>query len=240
MRARTGVDTGFRAFKWLAFGVPMDVMHVTWKHEEKSLADLPDVQNHWIDLFRSLSAAYGFDYLASKNTWRQFVTLLRSLSWITAAVVGGAYESAARDLRFVLEDMCQAMYLDTTCSQLPPQDDMYLIVRRRKVPRGRRLVRAVGLPSEIESEVCAIYNQLSDYVHPSYAVLIENIEDPKVVLFYNSQWFSNIMRIYRRVCDFVLCTMLGAFPNARADFMNKPHDRTSLEQMSFRLTLRGE
>ena len=85
-----------------------------------------------------------------------------------------------------------------------------------------------------------VYDALSDYTHPSYKMLRENITDPKVVLFYNEDWFTNLQRLHRRVTDFILYVILSAFPLARDDFLIKPYVRSSLEKMSFKLTLEGE
>lgn len=226
-----------KSLKALAFEVPMDVLRSTWKHETNSVDDWPQMPNHWIDLYFSISSFYPDDYLTSANVFRQFFVLLRNLSWHATAVLSGAYESAARELRYILEDMCQALHLDETYPDLSP-DEVYEKMREKRPPRGRKLISQLDLPDDIKKDMCEVYDMLNDYVHPSYRQLKENVTDLKVVLFYRHEWFDNIKVLHRKTCDFILFIMLKAFPEAKADFMNKPNIRSEMDNMSFRYTLR--
>ncbi|TET07101.1 MAG: hypothetical protein E3J86_14105 [Candidatus Thorarchaeota archaeon] len=62
------------------------------------------------------------DFLEELDLVKRFLELLRSLRWHMTAVFSGAYESAIRDLRFVFEDMCQAVYLDQSFGHLEPEE----------------------------------------------------------------------------------------------------------------------
>ena len=179
LKARTQVDRGLKAIKWLAFGVPTQVLLETWKHQRELIDDWPTVHDHWIDLYLSLSSKYSEEELASRHLFVSYLTLLRNLVWHTTAVLSGAYESAARDLRYLLEETCQALYLDTT---YPGRtlEEVYDIVENNRAPRGRGLIRSLKLPDSIKSEMSEVYDRLSDYAHPSHKMLLENVTDSRL------------------------------------------------------------
>ena len=50
--------------------------------------------------------------LSNSLVFRRFLGLRRSLQWCIFSAHSGVYEAIARELRFVLEDLAQALYLD--------------------------------------------------------------------------------------------------------------------------------
>ena len=104
LKDRMQVDRGLKAIKWLAFGVPTQVLLETWKHQRELIDDWPTVHDQWIDLYSCLRSKYSEQELTSRHLFVSYFTLLRNLMWHTTAVLSGAYESAARDLRYLLEE----------------------------------------------------------------------------------------------------------------------------------------
>lgn len=183
MKDRMQVDRGLKAIKWLAFGVPTQVLLETWKHQRELIDDWPTVHDQWIDLYSCLRSKYSEQELTSRHLFVSYFTLLRNLMWHTTAVLSGAYESAARDLRYLLEETCQALYLDTTYPSRTIEE-VYDIIQQNRPPRGRELIRSLELPDSVKNDMYGVYDALSDYTHPSYKMLRENITIPR--LFFST------------------------------------------------------
>lgn len=222
--------------KGLCFEIPMEVLRLTCDVEEEAVNDWIEVHNHWIDLYYSLTECYEWEYLTSRHLFREFFTLLWNLIWHTTATMSGAYESAARDLRYILEGMCQALYLDQVYPSFSPEEG-YEKMKSDRPPRGKKLIDDLRLPVDMKKEMCATIDTLHSYAHPSIERLMENMQDPKVVLFHNHEWFDNIQELHRKTCDYVLYVMLSGFSEVGKRFLDKPHVRSSLETMSCRNTL---
>ncbi|MHA2264197.1 MAG: hypothetical protein ACXAEN_17525, partial [Candidatus Thorarchaeota archaeon] len=220
----------------VCFGVPTMVLETTSEMEKDTIPSWIELHNHWIDLYYSLTDIYKTEALASNIVFRQFFTLLRNLMWHTTAMMSGAYESAARELRYIFEDMCQAFYLEQKYPEQNPEE-VYEIMKENRPPRGKILIGELNLHDDIKNDMCDTMDKLHGYVHPDYQRIMENVRDPQVVLFYQSEWFSNVRELHAKTCDFVFHMILGTFPDARNHFMNKPHVISSLQEMNFEYTL---
>jgi len=152
------------------------------------------------------------------------------------AVFSGAYDSAVRELRFILEDMCQAFYLDDSFAHLDV-DDRYKKIQGAARRRGRTLIRLLKLPEEIQKKFLSLYGKLCEYVHPSFSLLQESKIDPKVVFFYKKKWFLDTKTLHRQACDAVFYLMLRTFPEAAPVFFSRLYVVSSLREMDCLLTL---
>jgi hypothetical protein len=172
----------------------------------------------------------------SQVTFHRFIELQRTITWQMIAVSCGAYESAIRDLRFILEDMCQAVYIDQSFGELEAEE-RYKKAQGKDRLRGSKLICALDLPQDKENQFIKLYTELCDYAHPIYKVLMELFEDFKIAFFYNKEWFSNAQAFHNRTCDAILYLVLRLFPESRSIFFSKPHILQSLRNMSCSLTL---
>lgn len=224
------------AVKNICFRVPTEVLERTCIREGDSVGDWSILLNHWIDLYYSLTEAYETRDLERNIVFREFFVLLRNLMWHATAVMSGAYESAARELRYILEDICQAFYLAQEYSSYQVEQ-IYDIVRETRPPRGRALIHTLRLPSKLKNDMKETMTALHSYVHPSYEQMMENAEDLKVVFFHKHEWFEKVRHLQRKVGDYVLCIILWVFPRARPVFMSRPYVKGDLESMGFSHTL---
>ncbi len=225
-----------KSMKSLCFDIPLKNLSRTFEIENDAIHDWIEVQNHWVDLYFSLNDCYEENILTSNIVFRQFFILSRNLRWHTTAVMSGAYESAARDLRYILEDMCQALYLEQTYPELTSKQ-IYEKMKEKRPPRGKTLIDVLNIPKTIKKDMSDIMGKLHTYVHPSYEQIMENIEDIKMVLFHKHDWFVNLRELHRKVADVALYIVLNSFPDARAHFLNKPFVESSLQHMDFKHTL---
>lgn len=229
-------ETSYESIRSYVFGFHERVLEEGWSENKGFCQEWIDMQNNLTGLWHSLATAVDEEDLQSQVTYHRFLELLRSLMWHMTAVFSGAYESAIRDLRFVFEDMCQAVYLDQSFGHLEPEE-RYKKIRGEDRRRGRTLIRLLKLPEEIQKEFLNLYGKLCDYVHPSYKLLMELFEDFKIPFFYNEEWFLNAQSFHRRTCDAVFYLVLRAFPQIRSIFFDKPCVLQSLREMSCLLTL---
>lgn len=230
------LTTSYETIRTYTYEQHERVLRETWSADKGFCKDWIDMHDHWINLCRSLLASEEEEYLSSQITFHRFVELLRNLRWHMTAVFSGAYESAIRDLRFILEDMCQAVYFDQSFGQLGIEQ-RYQKARGRARSRGARLVGKIGLAPSIERQFVELHNELCNYVHPSYRLLLESSEDLKVVLFYKEEWFRNAQVLHRQTCDAVFYLVLRTFPKACPVFFSKKLVVSSLKEMLCVLTL---
>lgn len=183
-------ETSYEPIRSYAFGFHERVLREKWSENKGFCRNWIDMQNNLTGLWHSLATSVDEEYLLSQVTYHRFLELLRSLRWHMTAVFSGAYESAIRDLRFVFEDMCQAVYLDQSFGHLEPEE-RYKKIRGEDRLRGRKLICKLDLPSNSEKQLVELYRNLCDYVHPSYKLLVELFEDFKISFSYNEEWFLN-------------------------------------------------
>ncbi len=230
-------ETSYESIRSYVFGFHEHVLKKAWSENKGFCRDWIDMQNNLTGLWHSLATSVDEEDLQSQVTYHRFRDLLRSLRWHMTAVFSGAYESAIRDLRFVFEDMCQAVYLDQSFGRLEPEE-RYEKTRGKDRLRGGKLISKLRLPQDIKDHFEKLYNELCDYVHPSFKLLKESFEDFKISFFYNEEWFLNAQSFHRRTCDAVFCLVLRAFPQIQSIFFDKPCVLQSLREMSCLLTLR--
>ena len=229
-------ETSYESIRSYAFGFHERVLREKWSENKGFCRDWIDMQNNLTGLWHSLAMSVDKEDLLSQVTYHRFPELLRSLRWHMTAVFSGAYESAIRDLRFVFEDMCQAVYLDQSFGHLEPEE-RYEKIRGEDRLRGRKLICKLDLPQNVKDHFKKLYNELCDYVHPSFKLLMELFEDFKISFFYNEEWFLNAQSFHQRTCDAVLYLMLRTFPEAAPIFFSRLYVISSLRKMDCLLTL---
>ena len=230
------VDSRYETLRSYAFDENVSVLAETWSEHQDTCADWSEMHNHWYDLYKSISPVYDPDYLLSQLLVHRYLELLRNLRWITTSVLSGAYDSAMRGLRFILEDICQATYLDKTYEELDIKS-RYEKTDEQEPLRGRRLVSMLGLDKFRQDVIKGLYNELNDYVHPSRKLLMESVRDPKVVFFYDKTWYEEAHSLHQRTLDAIFYLVLWQYPKAAPVFFDKPYIESSLREMSMELTL---
>ncbi len=232
----TNLDTRYETLRSYSFDRHQRVFMETFSEHEDSCTDWSEIHNHWIDLYRSIAEVYESDYLSTQFLIHRYLELYRNLRWIATSVFSGAYDSAMRDLRFILEDICQAVFIDGNHQDLSI-DEKYGKTDGQERLRGSRLISKLRLNDTHRDVIKGLYNELNDYVHPSQRLLMESISDPKVVFFYNRSWYEDVLSLHTRTGDAVFSLVLSQFLNASSIFLEKPHVESSLIEMSMDLTL---
>lgn len=141
----------------------------------------------------------------------------RIAAWSCMAAYHGAYESVARDLRFLVEDAVQSLFAD----QRRPTDTIDEKIRWLETNRlrGKPLIDAINLALDFKAKLKCIYNELCDYVHPSVELIQRDIENKRIYFEYLEDWFDKMFEFHTRVFDLVLALVMFRFPFAIKRFL---------------------
>lgn len=154
--------------------------------------------------------------------------------WSCMAGYHGAYESVARELRFLVEDAVQSLYADQ-------QRPTYTIDEKVKwletnYLRGSRLIDATSLVLDLNAKLKCIYSELCDYVHPSPTLIQRDIKNRRMYFEYLEDWFDKMFAFHTRVFDLVLALVMSSFPKAIKRFLESQNTE-ELEKDGYKDTI---
>jgi len=101
----------------------------------------------------------------------RLVECFRILEWIKVCLFCGAYHSVYRELRYLIDSIAQAYFIDTkmisanldikfNVFEMLDKDSSFIFI-------GQKLISKLdGMPEQ--SKINSIYSELSNFVHPSY------------------------------------------------------------------------
>lgn len=169
----------------------------------------------WIRVMRPLIKLLSdFDKFNSMVFFR-FIETQRTLMWIYICVLFGAYHSAIRELRYLLESMMQAYYLDREHASADMGCKLEII---KEIDRERFSALIDRIEISQKQRIKALYSELSKYVHSTYNELRPTIEEGKVqsrVTFgFESDLFKKCVEMTNKVMDMIYCITLQRFPQA--------------------------
>jgi hypothetical protein len=173
--------------------------------------------NNWLGIVSPLSKHLAeFDSLNSMVFFRAH-EIMKNLGWMHACMLFGAYHSVIRELRYVLESMVQAYYLDYE----HPNADMGCkleIIKEIDKERFSNLVDVIEIPEKQKIKV--LYSDLSRYAHSSYEEIGPALEGDFISLLsrvsfgFEKTMFKRCVEMTNRVMDVVYRVMFQRFPQA--------------------------
>ncbi|MBD3212362.1 MAG: hypothetical protein GF311_07125 [Candidatus Lokiarchaeota archaeon] len=107
---------------------------------------------------------------------------VKIFDWILLSLLFGAYRSVNKELRFMIESVSQAYYIDCnhfSASLSSKFEILYALGNYGKFV-GRTLFNKANFQDPLKENIYKIYGQLSHYVHPSSEesrFLLERIEE---------------------------------------------------------------
>lgn len=158
----------------------------------------------------------------------------RTSLWSCMAAYHGAYESVARELRFVLEDSVQSLYADQQRPMDTIDEKMKWLGKNRL--RGSKLIDDTNLPSVLNTKLKYIYNELCDYVHPSVELIRRDIENKRIYFEYQEDWFDKMFEFQTKSFDLILALVMFHFPKAIKHFLEY-QNTDELEKDGYKDTL---
>jgi hypothetical protein len=178
------------------------------KLEKHTLSTLPPNKSYWQHhLFACANIAGSFGSFANDKEKRSSVMNIRMLELLRLLIEyrilerACAYYSICRQLRFMLESMLQAYYVDAEYSELDLQGKISVLKQMKKDRRaiGSPLLDMIGIDKRIEMKervnirgrIENLYKELSDSVHPDYSDFLPFLTDSGDHL----EWISRFMLV---------------------------------------------
>jgi len=164
--------------------------------------------------------------LPESLTYQRILDTIRTMWLVTFEICSGAYRSAMRNLRFILESLIQAYYLD---KEFPYEfatekidridvDKLYgrhLILEKARMPPG----------------IYTVYSDLSKYMHSSKAelehmdeILMEEGMTPTIFVFDKSV-FQGCHRVTLDAIEAITYVILNAFPEVKGSLKDLARKR---------------
>lgn len=169
--------------------------------------------DNWICIVRPLIRLLSDSDKYNSMVFFRFVEIQKTLMWIYTCVLFGAYHSAIRELRYVLESMMQAYYLDREHTSADMGCKLEII---KEIDRERFSALVDRIEMSQKQRIKVLYSELSKYVHSTYNELRPTIEEGKVqsrVTFgFESDMFKKCVELTNQVMDVVYCITLQRFP----------------------------
>ena len=175
-----------------------------------------DHYNNWIDIIRSILSNTSKEEQENSMVILRLIELNNQLFWIlTNVIYNAAYHQVIRELRFILDSMMQAYYLDIE----HPDADIYckleIVKEIEKEAFGTRLIER--LPIQHKDRIKQLYSLLSKYSHSSYEELEISIRrgkvDFRVTPTFDEELFAQCENLTHKVMDVVYLIILNRFPD---------------------------
>lgn len=188
--------------------------------------------DNWIDIIQPLLRS------SSDNSLLQirFVEFNRILLWIQTCVYCGQYYSALRELRFLLEFILKAYYVDKKY----PNYDIELKIEKEKWTYGNRLIKQLDVEEKTKTELKILYSDLSEYTHPSKKELAEMLKGEysiHLTFSFNETMFNKCRVLTNKVVDSIFFIILNRYRNMILEFENNELLIKSLKELDCNLTL---
>ena len=194
--------------------------------------------NNWIDIVRPLMKLMPAPDQGASMFFFRFVELQNNIMWILVCILFGRYHPAMRELRYVLESIAQAYYLDSE----HPLADMNCKLEITKEIDRKRFTRLLDRLDVVEKQkIKLLYSDLSKYVHSTYEELRPAIEEGKIwermAFGFELEMFRKCAEMTNRVLDAVYLLTLTRFPILIKELVSDTMTLSSLERQHSELTL---
>ena len=179
---------------------------VTWEKQTET----------WLRLFQSsLRDLNESDRINSMTVFR-LSEFWRLLLWIWMNTVWGQYHTTLREMRYVLESLIQAYYLDMEHPEATIECRLEILKEMGKWATGSRIIERSRLDNG--RRVKQPYLELCKYAHGSYEELEPAITGGdigwRIRLAFNQELFDKCEDFTKRLMDAVYFILLRRFPQS--------------------------
>ena len=181
--------------------------------------------NNWIDIVRWISSKYDREEQMNIVIF-QFSRLFKEVYWLQFLFHTGNYSTAYRNLRYILEMISQAYYIDTKHPTLTLDQQ---IEEARELEEKRiygwnvirsALCKALTMTDqEIQARFKPLWDDLNKYVHPSARqmdLVAEEDFSALVTDSFNESLAMELLVATDRVFDIVYAVVLQRFSKAKS------------------------
>lgn len=190
--------------------------------------------DNWIDIIQLFQNRSSSDSLLIIR----FIEFNRIMFWIQTCVYCGQYYSTLRELRFLLEFIMKAYYLDKTY----PENTIEFKMEKDKEKKliGGRLIEKLDFASDVKYRLFNLYGELSGYIHPSKEELAQFLAgkvDIHITFAFNEDMFNKCVDLTNKVYDMIFYIMLNRFPEISQNIKNNNSLIKSLKELDAKFTL---
>jgi hypothetical protein len=211
----------------------LDSLYDHWKSiREEAIANLSEREacriidfhgNNWIDITRWISAVYNREQQMNSVSF-QFSRLFKEINWLQFLFHTSNYETGYRNLRYVLELMCQAYYIHVNYSELSLDEQ---VEKSRQVEEniyGWKLISYVlcdlfnKARKEARIQFKPLWDELNRHAHPSTRQMsLVAAEDFASLITdsFNTNLANKLLKVTDEVFDIIYSVMFMKYPRAR-------------------------
>jgi hypothetical protein len=194
--------------------------------------------NNWLELIRPMVKTPVDLDTANSMVFFRLMELQHDLQWVHVCMLFGRYHSVMRELRYDLESMMQAYYLD---AEHPTADVGCKLEIVKEIDRQKFSRLVDGLDLDHKQTLKSLYSDLSKYVHSSYQELRRTIEEgriwERVAFGFEYDMFQKCVEMMNRVLDVAYYLMMMRFPVITTKLGANPLTLKSLEKYHSTLAL---
>jgi len=210
----------------------LDSLYDHWKSiREETIAELGGREachivdfhgNNWIDIVRWISSVYDKQQQMNIVSF-QFSRLFKEINWLQFLFHAGNYETSYRNLRYVLELMCQAYYIHIHYPELSLDEQSEKVGKMEEKTYGWRLINHVlcnlfgKTTGQTQIQFKPLWNELNRHSHPSTRQmdLIAREDFASLVTdSFNVNLANSLLKTTDEVFDIVYAIMLMKYPRA--------------------------
>jgi len=176
------------------------------------------------NLFRCIGEKYKQDENSSIDSlvYMRLPVWQRSVHWIILSGYAGLYEAVARELRFMIEDITQAIYIDQRLGRTNLGGKVGAVSVLRDVEtRFRVISKKINVPDFLKKEMRSLYKALCDYVHPSRELLEMEVRTLRLIHEYVPSEFDRSSKMHIQTCDVLVALVLFCFPKVSECFLKR-------------------
>ncbi|MBD3408126.1 MAG: hypothetical protein GF411_18540 [Candidatus Lokiarchaeota archaeon] len=210
--------------------------------DSEKLRKNPEVLERWrrrLKLYMipmSLVGKYEQDTRGSDTIFfSRYVDLQVYVWWTIYTILSGMFEPAAREMRFILESLVEAYYIDITHRERSLEEQITALKENRI--RGRALNSECGFPTKLNEGIAKLYGKLSDYVHPGESVLKTSGHFTDLLRHRRMMSQLECERFFDRLVEICIAVALCRFPNMSQNFFDEDDVREISIELNYRLVL---
>ena len=178
--------------------------------------------NNWIDIVRWISSKYKREEQMNVVGF-QFSRLFKEVYWLQFLFHTGNYPTAYRNLRYILEMISQAYYIDTKYPTLTLDEQIRKTGELEESVFGWNIVSSTlgkvlnKTGDEIRASFKPLWDKLNRYAHPSAKQMDLVAEQDFAALVtdsFNETLARELLTVTDKVLDIVYAIVLKRFPKA--------------------------
>jgi len=189
-----------------------DVRKETEQNQKEKVSIWAEYFSNWIDIWRYFDNCLGREKLLNSCLGFRLFQLNKELIWLWLECTSGIYDSAIRNLRYILESFLQAYYVDKEHPNANMECKLEILKEIDKLV-GRRLIENLELDGKYKKQIRFLYDDLCKFAHPSFKEWQKIIEEgkinSKVTFRYDKDSFEECIKFTDRVMDIIVFLLMN-------------------------------